>query len=164
MKFASARSFQAAYLMTEALVYIGVVVALMGAAYFVTYRAIDSSVVLRRNAEDVASAMRAGERWRNDIRSATNVVSEDGVLRLLGTAGEVAYRFENNNVFRTRGGSQATVLSHVKTSSMQPDPRKHVTAWRWELELLPRAKGYTRASRIAPLFSFAAVPTHKEGT
>src|ERR1019366_10279726 len=52
------------YLLIEALVYIGVVAALLGVAYAAAYRSIDRSIALRRSADDITSALHAGERWR----------------------------------------------------------------------------------------------------
>jgi len=50
------------------------------------------------------------------------------------------------------------LLGNVKLSWMQADPRARVTAWRWELELRPRLKGYDKPGRVRPLFTFVAVP------
>jgi hypothetical protein len=41
---------------------------------------------------------------------------------------------------------------------MAADQRQYVTAWRWELELQPRAKGSVKPGRVRPLFTFLAVP------
>ena len=41
---------------------------------------------------------------------------------------------------------------------MTADPREYVTAWRWELELQPRATGSVKPGRVRPLFTFLAVP------
>ena len=155
---------QRAYLLIEALVYIAVIVALLGAGYAAMYRCVDSSIALRRNADDITSALHAGERWRADVRAATSQVrgenTDDGqLLSLEGARGAVVYRFTTNAVFRSvSGGPWAHVLEHVKASIMAPDQREHVTAWRWELELQPRAKGSVKPSRVRPLFTFLAVP------
>jgi hypothetical protein len=37
---------------------------------------------------------------------------------------------------------------------MHADPRQHVRAWRWEVELA----AYRKGARIRPLFTFVAVP------
>ena len=65
---------QHGYLLIEALVYIGVVAALLGVAYAAAYRCIDRSIALRRNANDITSALHAGERWRANVRAATSQV------------------------------------------------------------------------------------------
>ena len=65
---------QRGYLLIEALVYIAVVVTLLGVAYAAMYRCVDRSFALRRNADDITSALHAGERWRADVRAATSRV------------------------------------------------------------------------------------------
>jgi hypothetical protein len=155
---------QRAYLLIEALVYIAVIVALLGAGYAAMYRCVDSSIALRRNADDITGALHAGERWRADVRAATSqprVEDTDAgqLLYLEGARGTVVYRFTTNAVFRSvSGGPWAHVLEHVKTSAMAPDTREYVTAWRWELEIQPRAYGSVKPGRLRPLFTFLAVP------
>src|SRR5258705_13397698 len=94
------------YLMVECLVYIGAVFLLLGAGYVAVDRCIDNSVILRRNADDIANALHAGERWRADVRAG------DGNIRVLTTNGEQtvnvttprgtrAYRFADGAIFRS---------------------------------------------------------------
>jgi hypothetical protein len=153
-----------AYLLIEALVYIAVLVGLLGAGYAAMYRCIDSSIALRRNADDITSALHAGERWRADVRSASSRVRlEDTapgqLLYLEGASSAVVYRFGTNGISRRLGaGPWVRLLPNVKSSTMQPDPREHVTAWRWELELQPRMTGSVKPGRVRPLFTFIAVP------
>jgi type II secretory pathway pseudopilin PulG len=155
---------QRAYLLIEALVYIAVIVALLGAAYAAMYRCVDSSIALRRNADDIISALHAGERWRADVRAATSEIRVENtdagqLLYLEGTHGTVVYRFTTNAVFRSvSAGPWARALEHVKSSTMGPDQRENVTAWRWELEIQPRAYGSVKPGRLRPLFTFLAVP------
>jgi hypothetical protein len=151
-------------MLTECLVYIGLLFVVLGAGYLAMDRCIDNSLVLRRNADDIASALRAGERWRADVRTASAGArlenSEDSqTLVLSGARGDTSYRFSTNAVLRRVGqGPWVRLLGNVKSSTMQSDPRQRVTAWRWELELQPRAKASVKASRIRPLFTFLAVP------
>ena len=158
------KTCQRGYLMIEALVYIGVIVVVLGVAYSATYRCIDRSIALRRNADDITSALHAGERWRADVRSATNRVrSEDTaagqLLYLDGARSAVVYRFSTNAISRRLGaGPWVRLLPNVKSSTMKSDPREYVTAWRWELELAPRTTGSVKPGRIRPLFTFTAVP------
>ena len=155
---------QRGYLLIEALVYIAVVVTLLGAGYAAMYRCVDSSIALRRNADDITSALHAGERWRADVRAATSQVRVENtdagqLLYLEGTRGAVVYRFTTNAVFRrVSAGPWVRLLQSVKSSSMAADPREYVTAWRWELELQPRAKASVKPGRVRPLFTFLAVP------
>jgi hypothetical protein len=155
---------QRAYLLIEALVYIAVIVALLGAGYAAMYRCVDSSIALRRNADDITSALHAGERWRADVRAATSQVRVENtdagqLLHLEGARGTVVYRFTTNAVFRCVGAAPwVRLLENVKSSTMVADPREYVTAWRWELELQPRGKGSVKPGRVRPLFTFLAVP------
>jgi hypothetical protein len=81
------------------------------------------------------------------------------LLNLEGARGAVVYRFATNAVFRSvNAGPWVRLLTSVKSSTMTADPREHVTAWRWELEIQPRAKGSVKPSRVHPLFTFLAVP------
>jgi hypothetical protein len=155
---------QRAYLLIEVLVYISVIVALLGAGYAAMYRCVDSSFALRRNADDITSALHAGERWRADVRTANSQVRVEStdvgqLLYLEGTHGTVVYRFTTNAVFRSIGaGPWVRLLENVKSSIMVADKREYVTAWRWELEIQPRGKGSVKPARVRPLFTFLAVP------
>lgn len=154
----------AGYMLVEALVYISLVFVVLGTGYAVMYRCVENSVLLRRNAQDMTTALNAGERWRADIRASRLPLqienSEIGqTLRLKGEAGEVVYRFETNTVTRrVQGQPVIRLLSDVRSSAMRASPRQKVIAWQWEVELLPRAKGYSKPGRVRPLFSFTAVP------
>ena len=155
---------QRAYLLIEALVYISVIVALLGAGYAAMYRSVDSSFALRRNADDITGALHAGERWRADVRTANSQVRAENsnagqLLYLEGTHGTVVYRVTTNTVFRSVGaGPWVRLLENVKSSTMVADKREYVTAWRWELEIQPRGKGSVKPGRVRPLFTFLAVP------
>ncbi len=156
------------YLMMEALVYIGLVFLILGIGFAALYRCIDNSVALRRNADDITSALHAGERWRVDIRAASSKITVETlagnqVLHLAGGQRDVFYAFWQGEVLRRVGtNSWTTVLDHVKSSSMGPASRSTVTAWCWDLELEPRGKGPVKPSRIRPLFSFLAVAQSAE--
>jgi hypothetical protein len=153
-----------AYLLIEALVYISAIGILLGAGYIAMYHCIDGSVALRRNADDITSALHVGERWRADVRAATNQfrledTAPGQLLHLEGASGEVVYCFATNTVSRRVGGGPwVRLLPNVKSSTMQADPRQHVTGWRWELELAPRTQGSVKPGRVRPLFTFTAVP------
>jgi hypothetical protein len=157
------------YLLTEALVYIGAVFVLLGAGSIALYRCIDNSLVLRRNADDLARVMHIGERWRADVRSAGNGVrllngDAGEVLHLGASAGSVEYRSGEGCVYRRIGsGPWVRVLERVKTSSMHLERRSGVSAWYWDLELEPQIKGSVKAGRVRPILTFiAASPAAKE--
>lgn len=152
------------YLLYEALVYIGLVGLVLGTGFAVMYKCVDSTVALRRSAEDISAALRAGERWRADVRTSTGITQAatpdaGQVVKLTCPQGEVLYRFSNNAVTRqVQGASPFVLMANVAKSGMQSELRQKVTAWRWELELRPRSKGATKASKMRPLFTFFAVP------
>ena len=155
---------QAGYMLTEVLVYIGLVVLLLGLAYAAMYRSIDNSIGLRRNADDIAGALHAGEIWRADVRLATSGIRwvkspEDSVLHMNGGTNHVEYQFRSDAVYRRLNGSGwARVLDRVKSSSMEPEPRSGVATWRWELELSPQSRASYKPGRVRPLFTFLVVP------
>ena len=143
----------------ECLVYIGVYAVLLGVATAAFYKCFDNMKGLRRNSEDITRAVRAGEIWRNDIRTAAGAIqveASDQTLRIPQRDREVAYKFADAQVFRKAGADAPwrVMLSKVQSSQMTGDPRAHVSAWRWELELQSARK----AVRVRPLFTFLAVP------
>jgi len=145
----------------ECLVYAFLMVLVMGVAMAAFYRCVDSSMGLRRNAEDISSALLAGERWRSDVRAASGRIVlqqgiEDEVLLLAGTDQRIAYRFATNAVWRRLGeGNWICAVTNVWSSVMRADARAGMNAWRWELELRPRPR---HSARFRPLFTFLAVP------
>jgi hypothetical protein len=152
------------YYLIEALVYIAVIAVLLGAGYAAMYRCIDSSVALRRNADDITSALHAGERWRADLRLAASPLSVETIegeqlLSFDSPKGRIVYRCSTNGVFRSVGGGAWTLLlANVRSSTMKADPRPSAKPWCWEMELATRAKGSVKPGRVRPLFTFIAVP------
>lgn len=155
---------QSAMSIIECLVYSVVLLILMAVAFTAFYRCMENSVAMRRNTEDIASALQTGERWRADVRAANGPIqfeiAEDGnVLRLPTPRGEIIYRFTTNAVLRGFGTEYGTcLLPSVAASTMQAETRGEVAAWRWELELKPRSK---KPARVRPLFTFLAVPERR---
>ena len=155
------RHRRAGVMLIECLVYISVLVVLLGLGFAAFYSCWDKSKSLRYHADDITRALRAGERWRADIRSATGPITvktaPDGqMLEIPRGTNTVVYVFTTGQVSRQLGPTApwVTVLPKVKASEMLADRRTHVTAWRWDVELLP-----ARAQvRVPPLFSFQAVP------
>jgi hypothetical protein len=159
----ASRRRQHGYLLDEALVYISVVFVLLGVGYLAMYRCIDHSIALRRSADDIAAALRAGERWRADVRAATlpaqvQFGAPEQIVHLDGKRGPVDYRYSEGGVYRRLGEAPwVCLLSNVRESRMEAEARSKVTVWRWELELQPRSKGAVKASRVRTLFTFLAV-------
>jgi len=152
------------YLMTEVLVYLSVAFVLLGVAFLAMQRCIDASVLLRRNAHDIARAVHIGEVWRADIRQGAKgidwrEISGEKLLHIQAATNSIEYRLVNGTIERrVEPGSWGRVLDQVRSSSMQSDARSGVTAWSWELELEPTKRSGVQASRLRPLFTFAAVP------
>jgi prepilin-type N-terminal cleavage/methylation domain-containing protein len=154
------RIFRRAFTLIEVMVYIAVLAVLMGLAYEILFQSLASSVAFQRSADDIVKVLRAGERWRADVRACASVRlenrGEEQLLRLQHAGRAVSYRFATNCVFRSVAGQPWTpLLVNVKSATFAPDRRRAVTGWRCELELQKR----TRQAGIAhPVFSFMAVP------
>lgn len=148
-----------AFTIIECLVYLGLVMLLLGLGTIAFYRCFDNTKGLRRNANDITRAVNAGELWRNDIRAASRAIQVDETdltIRIPQREREVWYRFADTQVLRktSKDAPWLPLLSKVQSSRMASDPRAHVIAWRWELELQTSRK----EARVRPLFTFLAVP------
>jgi hypothetical protein len=143
-------------LLMECLVYMALLVVVLGLAFAAYYRCADNSKRLNQNVDDIVRALQAGERWRDDIRAALAVTSAEDSLRLVQSNATVDYVFGQNAVWRRAGDGAplARFLPAVKASRMEKDERRHVTAWRWVVELNSREK----SPRFRPLFTFEAAP------
>ena len=152
---------RAGVMLIECLVYISVLTVILGLGFAAFYVCWDRSKSLRYHADDITRVLRAGERWRTDIRSATGriVAHVDGNgerVEIPRGTNTIVYEFTAGQVSRkiAVAPQSVLVLPKVRVSHMAADPRTHVTAWRWELELVP-----TRPQvRVPPLFTFEAVP------
>jgi Tfp pilus assembly protein PilE len=144
--------------LVECLVYIALFFVVLGVAFGAYYRMDEQARGFTRNSADIVHAMQAGERWRADVRAATNAAQLDAnqELRLSSSAGDVSYFFRDGTVWRQgrNENNSVPVLSNVKSSAMKLDARQHVTAWRWEVELQSKRTNAT----IRPLFTFLAAP------
>ena len=152
---------QRGIMLVDCLMYIALLAVILTLTLAAFYRTNENSKNLAQNAADIIRALNAGERWREDVRAATGPprVEEDAketLLQLPQAAGEVRYRLRDGIVARQTSGNTNWIdlLPNVKSSRMEPDPRRHVTAWRWELEL----QGRQKVARVKPLFTFHAVP------
>jgi hypothetical protein len=155
------RGGESGLLLMELMMYLALFVIISAVAFRVFYSCWDTSKAFRRNADEIAGTLKAGERWRAEVRGASAPLSVepsvDGtVLHIPEKAGEIDYRFSEDAVWRRTGtnGDWAQFLPRIKSSRMEADRRNHVTAWRWEVELDARRKG----ARVVPLFTFEAVP------
>jgi hypothetical protein len=137
----------AGMMLLECLVYISVFAILLGGATTVFYFCWDHSNALIGVTDEIASALHTGERWRADVRDATGKITVETtatgeLVRIPEGARVVFYRFESGEVRRqiSTADNAQLLLANVKTSQMQMDARGAVSAWRWELELLPHRK------------------------
>lgn len=156
----SRRQRQAGILLTECLVYVAVFVILLGIGTAAFYFCWDHSKAVIMATDDIASALRAGERWRADVRAATGNISvettPDGeIVRIPAKEKDIFYRFESGGVRREISGlnNSQLLLPKVKTSQMRVEARNTVNAWRWELELTQRRT----ETHLPLLFTFEAV-------
>ncbi|HEV7927874.1 MAG TPA: hypothetical protein VGR14_21170 [Verrucomicrobiae bacterium] len=148
---------RAGYLLLEMLVFMALMVVILGLAYSAYFRCADNSKRLQSNAADILATVQAGERWRDDIRLAREVALDADGVKMIQPADTVEYRFAEEAIWRHSGQTGRTIclLPKVKTSAMQREARRQVSAWRWEVELQSRkAPPYLR-----PRFTFEAVPT-----
>ena len=152
----NARRDQGGFSLLECLVYISVLAVVLTLAYPTFYRAMKGARDLRRNADDIARALHAGERWRGDVRAVTAAPrAEAGALILPRRESDVVYSFEAGAIWRKDARGKVRVLRDVKASRMETVRTEEVNGvvWRWELELASSEP----AVRIRPLFTFQAV-------
>jgi len=154
-------------MLVDCLVYLAIWAVVVGLAFSAFYRSMSYSANLARNADDIARALKAGERWREDVRAATGPfklvaveASVEQALHIPQKTGEVIYLFIDGAVLRQTGTNAPWIpaLSGVKSSRMERDERQRVVSWRWDVEL----KNKQKVARVRPLFTFQAVaPEHK---
>jgi hypothetical protein len=150
---------QTGYLLVECLFYLAMFAVILGLGLATFFLCWDNSKALLYNTDDIASAMRAGERWRADVRSATGKITvetttEGELLRIPCGKSKVLYRFNAGEIRRQLASSNfsESLLPTVKASQMVMDQRGPVSAWRWELELKSRRK----ETHLPLLFTFEA--------
>jgi hypothetical protein len=141
----SSKRRAAGIVLVDCIVYIAVFAILLGIGTASFYFCWDHSKALIGATDDIASALRAGERWRADVRAATGKIAIETmaageVVRIPESEREIIYRFESGELRReiSSVNNSQLLLPKVKTSRMESDPRGDVAAWRWELELTPR--------------------------
>jgi Tfp pilus assembly protein FimT len=154
---------QAGILLMECLVYISIFAILLGIGTAAFYFCWDHTRAVVFVTNDIESALRAGERWRADVRNATGPIAvetaNDGETVRIPEAGkEILYRFHDGEIRRQTASSDFSelLLPKVKSSVVKADTRGQINAWRWELEVTPRRK-----ETVMPLlFTFEAVQPH----
>jgi Tfp pilus assembly protein PilE len=142
------------FLLLECMLYILLLAVVIDLSFIAYYRYDQHTRNLRRNADDIVRTVHAGERWREDVRTAIAPphVIENG-LAIPQQSGEVAYVFADDAVWRQTAATRVAVLRQVKVSTMAADSRQHANVWRWELELASPQK----VVLVRPLFTFTTV-------
>lgn len=146
---------RAGFTLLEVMTYTAVVGIVVTVAWLTYYACWDHSLGVLRNADDIVRTLEAGERWRDDVRSATAAPRlADGVLTIPRQGDAVRYRLDGESVQRQAGdGDWEPHLLGVAASRMVLDEGEHTRSWRWEVELKTRR----RKARIRPLFTFRTV-------
>lgn len=146
--------------LVECLVYIAVFAILTGIGTATFYLCWNQSKALVYATDDISAALRAGERWRTDIRNANGPVSIEQTV-----SGEkvqvpthdktIVYHFESGEVRREIPSTRQSelLLPKVISSKMNKETRNGVTAWCWELDLAVRRP----ETQLPLLFTFEAV-------
>jgi hypothetical protein len=150
---------RAGSLLIESLVYISVFAVILGLGIGAFYVCWDHSKALHYAVDDITAALRAGERWRADVRLATgaitgNTTADGGRVCIPHGTNKIIYRFSSGEIRRQVATSDFSelLLAKVKASEMVKETRGPVTAWRWELELYPHRK----ETRLPLAFTFEA--------
>jgi hypothetical protein len=153
------RRRHAGILLIECLVYLAVFTILTSIGFASFYLCWDHSAALVIATDDMGAALRAGERWRADVRAATGKISvqstpEGELLRIPHGRNEIFYSYHGGAIRRklASAGSAELVFAKVTSSQMQTETRDGVTAWRWELDL-PLRRSETQ---LPLLFTFEA--------
>ena len=144
------------FTLIEYLVYIAILAISLGPTTEAIQRGYRNSLDLRRNADDIERTLKAGERWRDDVRAAVEspLVSDEGRVVVIRKANAtVRYEFNDGKVWRENNQQRSVALDRVENSQMAIDRRVHLTALRWEVELATPQ----RVVRVSPLFSFEVV-------
>ena len=145
--YSSRARAQTGVLLIECVVYIAIFAIVVGLGLATFFLFWDNSKALLYATDDIEAALRAGERWRADVRSATGNISVETTpqgerLRIPQGTNVILYGFSTGEIRRQLESStfSESLLPTVEASQMVMDRRGPVSAWRWELELKSRRK------------------------
>jgi Tfp pilus assembly protein PilE len=149
---------QRGYTLLELLVYVACLAMFLNVSFEAYFRYNQKTQALRRNAIELVQVLRAGERWRADVREAVapprlSEGASGSSFIISQKDGEVLYTFSNGTVRRQAKQKSVPVLSTVRSSTIERDVRQRVVSWRWELELMTERKG----GAVRPLFTFESI-------
>jgi hypothetical protein len=146
-------------MLVDCMVYVVVLAILAGIALGTFYVCWDGFRATISTTDDVGAALRAGERWRADVRGASGTISVENtasgqIVKIPENGNQIVYSFDSDEMRRQVGpkGVSLLVLPKVKSSEMKADVRDGVRAWQWELELPERPRG----PHVPMLFTFEA--------
>jgi uncharacterized protein YndB with AHSA1/START domain len=152
----------AGIMLTECIVYLAVFAILTSIGMAAFYFCWNHSRAVIYATEDIAAALRAGERWRVDVRGATGKISVETtatgeMVRLPEPEKEIIYRFAAGELRREIPALNISqvLLPKIQASQMLADARGPVQAWRWELQLTERRK----ENHLPLRFTFEAAQT-----
>jgi hypothetical protein len=152
----------AGILLVECLVYIAVFAILTSIGLGAFYLCWNQSKAVIYATDDIGASLRAGERWRADVRGATGRISIEStpageLLRIPHGKDEVFYSYHNGAIRRklASASSPELLFANVTASQMSDEVRGGVTAWRWELQLPLRRP----ETQFPLLFTFEAAQT-----
>jgi len=153
---------QAGIMLIECLVYLAVFAILTSIGLAAFYYCWNHTKAVIFATEDVSSALRAGERWRADVREATGKISVEttpgGELLRIPRGKDAVYYSDHDGAIRRKlasANSSELLFAKTKASQMQAETRGSVNAWRWELELTPRRQ----ETQLPLVFTFEAAQT-----
>lgn len=156
MKTPAKRPAQRGISLVQCLVYIAGLLVIGNVATKCLFSVISGTNRNRAVAQDIVSAMNAGERWREDVRSAAGPVRLNGnLLKIPQNEEMIVYEMSGDTLKRrfADGSRNEVVQTDVAASAFVKESRGTLTVWRWELELKPNG----RSASMRPLFSFLVV-------
>lgn len=145
-----------AIVLVDALAYIALLGVVLILASEVFDKGMRESTAFQRNVADIERALKAGERWRADVRAATGQIEvRESRMVIPQNSGPIIYEMGTNQVTRLAGNHRSEVfLKGIKEAKVIMERRGRATGWRWELELEHRRK----EARVRPMFTFMAAP------
>jgi hypothetical protein len=140
--------------LVDALAYIALLGLVLILASEVFDKGMRQSTAFQRNVADIERALKAGERWRADVRAATGAIEvREGRMVIPQNSGPIVYEMGANQVTRLAGNHRAEIfLKGIKDAHVVMERRGRAIGWRWELELEHRRK----EARVRPMFTFMA--------
>lgn len=143
-------------MLMELIIYIAVFAVILTLAWTSFARVLTVTTEFRRAGDRVAALTRGGERWREDMRSAT-VLETNGTtsLRLKLAEGNVVYALADGKLVRSGPavGRTDVLAEGLVGAAFIREPVDGVSAWRFEARIQSRQK----QERVLADFRFFAV-------